>query len=47
MDAGAWILTCGWALSMAVIGLPYYLDQNPVLVEQARRVLDAVRADPA
>jgi aminoglycoside phosphotransferase (APT) family kinase protein len=35
----------GWALSWALIALPYYARTNPALAAEARRTLDAVLAD--
>jgi aminoglycoside phosphotransferase (APT) family kinase protein len=35
----------GWALSVALIQLPYYLDTNPTIVEMARSAIDQVVAD--
>jgi aminoglycoside phosphotransferase (APT) family kinase protein len=35
----------GWALSQALIALPYYWDTNPSLVAQALRALELVLAD--
>ncbi|MGE0238950.1 MAG: aminoglycoside phosphotransferase family protein [Parvibaculaceae bacterium] len=39
VDDAAWARGRGWALSMGVIALPYYLDSNPVLVAIARRAI--------
>jgi aminoglycoside phosphotransferase (APT) family kinase protein len=35
----------GWALSQALIALPYYAGTNPGMVRQARRALDELAAD--
>jgi aminoglycoside phosphotransferase (APT) family kinase protein len=35
----------GWALSVALIQLPYYLDTNPTIVGMARNAIDQVLAD--
>jgi aminoglycoside phosphotransferase (APT) family kinase protein len=47
IDGDTWGLARGWALSIALIQLPYYRDTNPALVAAARRtitrVLDEVR----
>lgn len=45
VDDASWERGRGWALSWALIALPYYLDTNPAIVEQARRAIDAVVAD--
>jgi aminoglycoside phosphotransferase (APT) family kinase protein len=39
VDDATWRRGQGWALSMAVIALPYYISTNPVLVALARRIL--------
>jgi aminoglycoside phosphotransferase (APT) family kinase protein len=39
VDDAAWARGRGWALSMGLIALPYYLDTNPVLVAIARRAI--------
>lgn len=43
-DAG-WARGRGWALSWALIALPYYRDTNPVIVGNARHTIDEVLAD--
>jgi aminoglycoside phosphotransferase (APT) family kinase protein len=40
VDDAAWARGRGWALSMALIALPFYLDTNPVLVAIARRAIE-------
>lgn len=40
VDDAAWARGRGWALSMGLIALPYYLDTNPVLVAIARRAIE-------
>ena len=45
VDEASWQRGRGWALSMGLIALPYYLDTNPALVGVARRAIDAVLAD--
>ena len=47
MDPAAWARGRGWALSVAVIALPYYRTSNPVLAGIAQRAIAAVLADPA
>ena len=47
VDDASWARGRGWALSMAIIGLPYYLDTNPGFVRMARRMIDAVLEDHA
>lgn len=44
LDVGdaAWARGKGWALSTAIIALPYYVDTNPVLAAGARRKIEAV-----
>jgi len=45
IDDATWARGRGWALSQAVIALPYYVDTYPVIVEQARRWLVEALAD--
>jgi aminoglycoside phosphotransferase (APT) family kinase protein len=47
VDAATWARGRGWALSTALIALPYYWDTNPVLVAAARRAIGAVLAEVA
>jgi aminoglycoside phosphotransferase (APT) family kinase protein len=48
VDDATWARARGWALSQALIALPYYtLETNPVLVLEARRWLAEVMADHA
>ena len=45
VDDATWDRGRGWARSFAVIALPFYLDTNPVIVANARRMIDAVLED--
>jgi aminoglycoside phosphotransferase (APT) family kinase protein len=45
IDDATWARGRGWALSQAMIALPYYLHTYPVIVEQAWRWLAEVLAD--
>jgi len=45
MNAAAWARGRGWALSVAVIALPYYRNSNPVLAGIARRAIAAIVAE--
>ncbi len=45
VDDATWARGRGWALSVALIALPYYLHTNPAIVAASWRVLDAVLAD--
>ena len=45
VDDAGWARGRGWALSQALIALPYYWDTNPGIVAQARRALAQVVAD--
>ena len=47
VDDSEWARGCGWALSCALIAIPYYRVTNPTLTGYARRTLDEVLADPA
>jgi aminoglycoside phosphotransferase (APT) family kinase protein len=42
MDEASWERGRGWALSMAVIALPYYRDTNPELAGMAKKMVDEV-----
>jgi hypothetical protein len=45
VDDGTWLRGKGWALSIALIIIPYYLHTNPVLVSVAKRMIDEILAD--
>lgn len=45
VDDATWIRGSGWALSIGLIALPYYLHTNPVLVNIARRLIHEVLTD--
>lgn len=45
IDDATWRRGRGWALSFALIALPYYLDANPVLAGIARRTIAEVLGD--
>jgi aminoglycoside phosphotransferase (APT) family kinase protein len=45
LDDATWARGRGWALSQAVIALPYYLHTNPPMVAHARRAIAGVLAD--
>jgi aminoglycoside phosphotransferase (APT) family kinase protein len=45
VDDATWARGRGWALSPALIFIPYYLDTNPVGVSGARHTIDEVLAD--
>ena len=45
VDDATWARGRGWALSVALIALPYYLNTNPVIVSSARHTIDEVLAD--
>ncbi len=47
VDDATWGRARGWALSVAVVALPYYLDTNPVLVAISRHAIKQVLADHA
>src|SRR5262245_8100816 len=46
IDDATWTRGRGWALSVALIALPYYLHTNPILVRIALRTIKEVLADP-
>lgn len=45
IDDATWARGRGWALSQALIALPYYLHTYPVIVQEARRWLAEALAD--
>ena len=45
VDDATWARGKGWALSVALMALPYYLDTPPAMVRYARRLLDELFAD--
>lgn len=45
VDDATWQRGQGWAVSVALLQLPYYLHTNPVMVASARRVMAAVCAE--
>lgn len=45
VDEATWARGRGWALSIALIALPYYWDTNPAFARVARRTLEEVLAD--
>jgi aminoglycoside phosphotransferase (APT) family kinase protein len=45
VDDETWARGRGWALSIALVQLPYYRDTNPALAESSRHVIREVLAD--
>jgi len=45
VDDATWERGRGWALSIALIQLPYYHSTNPVLAASGRHTIDEVLAD--
>jgi aminoglycoside phosphotransferase (APT) family kinase protein len=45
VDDATWDRGRGWALSIALIQLPYYKDTNPALAANARHVIREVLAE--
>lgn len=45
VDDATWARGRGWALSIALIALPYYTDTNPALAATARHLIREVLAD--
>ena len=45
VEDATWARGRGWALTTALVALPYYRDTNPALVASARQRIDAVLAD--
>lgn len=46
VDDATWRRGRGWALSVALVALPYYRHTNPAIVASSLRVLAELRADP-
>lgn len=46
VDAATWARGRGWALSVALLQLPYYRDTNPGLAANARHVIHEVCREP-
>jgi hypothetical protein len=46
LDNAAWARARGWALSCAVMALPYYRDTYPAFADVARRTFAEVLDDP-
>jgi aminoglycoside phosphotransferase (APT) family kinase protein len=44
-DDATWRRGRGWALSSALIALPYYMETNPVMVRNAWHALGEVLGD--
>jgi aminoglycoside phosphotransferase (APT) family kinase protein len=45
VDDDTWMRGRGWALSVALIQLPYYLKTSPVIVSNAQHVIHEILAD--
>ena len=45
VDDATWIRGQGWALSMALMALPYYWETNPILANLSRFIIREVLAD--
>ena len=45
VDAATWLRGRAWAVSAAIMALPYYRDTNPDIVARSWRVVEAVLAD--
>ena len=45
VDDASWTRGRGWALSIALVALPYYWNTNPVIVREALHVIDEVLAE--
>jgi aminoglycoside phosphotransferase (APT) family kinase protein len=45
IDDGTWARGRGWALSIALIALPYYKETNPVFADVARHLIREVLAE--
>lgn len=47
VDDASWARGRGWALSIALVALPYYLETNPAITAASRQAIASVLADPA
>ncbi|MFH8801896.1 aminoglycoside phosphotransferase family protein [Streptomyces sp. NPDC017936] len=45
-DDAEWARGRGWALSIALIALPFYWETNPLLAENSRHVIEEILAEP-
>ncbi len=45
VDDATWARGRGWALSTAIVALPYYINTNPSIVARARHQIDEVLAE--
>ncbi|MBL0374206.1 aminoglycoside phosphotransferase family protein [Rhizobium sp. KVB221] len=45
VDDATWLRGRAWALSVALVALPYYINTNPALVSLSRRAIEQVAAD--
>ena len=45
VDADTWNRGRGWALSIALIALPYYINTNPALADMSRTAINNVLGD--
>ncbi len=45
IDEDSWLRGRGWALSVALVALAYYLESNPVLADLSRRTIEEVLTD--
>ena len=46
VDDATWARGRGWALSVSLIALPYYLHTNPVIVESSWRMIEKLLTEP-
>ncbi len=45
VDDATWMRGCGWALSLAIIAIPYYRNTNSVLVAIAHKIIQELLSD--
>jgi hypothetical protein len=45
VDEATWLRGSGWAISVGLLALPYYLHTSPPMVRQSRHLIDQVLAD--
>jgi aminoglycoside phosphotransferase (APT) family kinase protein len=47
VDDATWTRGRGWALTVGLVGIPYYMDTNPPFAAMGKHVVEEVLADRA
>ena len=45
VDDATWERGRGWAISMAAQAIPYYVDTNPIIVQNGHRMIEAILSE--